>query len=552
MKGMKKLLSILMVLTLVLSLGATAFASGDLDMTPQEGRDAKQVVVTLPAEYKTHTMVAYQIFTGAQKAGDDGSEQNQLGVTGWADGVDFANLLGALAEKYPDNFKTDMNAAAAAKAINDLNLSGTAAYEFATIVAKHVSGDGVTFNKSGEKPTATLGSGYWIIIDKTEDVEDKTGFAYSAYLLQVVGDEGQIPVTPKFDVPTVDKQVGDQNDSEVGQMTWGEVADWDMGDKVPFKITATMPSTLEGYTSYKLVFHDTMSKGLTLDQNSITLKVGEKTIDRQNYNITTGTIGTGEKAVTTITITIADALAETIGATAGSVITVEYEATLDKTTNGVPRYGIPNEVYLEYSNNPNGEGAGTTTKDKVVVFYFSLGVEKVQPDGQGGTKALDGAGFTLYKHDADAEGEDKWVQVGEEVMVEVNADARYVASFNGLDQGRYKLVESTVPAGYNKADDIEFTVEATYNDETGENTTVKSLTIKDSAGNVISGANDDEGKPFTAGQGSIRTTVLNSSGLELPETGGIGTTIFYVAGAVLAAAALVLLVTKRRVNGAEK
>ena len=121
--------------------------------------------------------------------------------------------------------------------------------------------------------------------------------------------------------------------------------------------------------------------------------------------------------------------------------------------------------------------------------------------------------------------------------------------WSGLDSGKYKLVGTTVPAGYNKADDIEFTIAATYT-TSGAEQTLTGLVVKNADGTeTISG--DDEGFIFTAtvASGTVATDVVNTTGLELPETGGMGTTIFYIIGGVLVVGAGMLLIVRRRIGG---
>ena len=105
-----------------------------------------------------------------------------------------------------------------------------------------------------------------------------------------------------------------------------------------------------------------------------------------------------------------------------------------------------------------------------------------------------------------------------------------------LDDGDYKLVEVAAPAGYNKIPDVEFTVTAEHDVE-ADQPALKSLT----GGDLFTGE---------VATGTLTAMIENNAGTELPETGGIGTTIFYTVGGLMAVAAVVLLVTKRRM-GAE-
>ena len=137
-----------------------------------------------------------------------------------------------------------------------------------------------------------------------------------------------------------------------------------------------------------------------------------------------------------------------------------------------------------------------------------------------GTDPLPGAGFTLYKHNG----------TGYDV---VGSERTGVTTFEwkGLDVGKYKLSETTVPAGYNKADDVEFIITATVTD-----------------GTLTTLASDNAKVVATLADGLWTATVVNTSGSLMPETGGIGTTVFYTVGSLLAVGAGILLITKKRMS----
>ena len=236
--------------------------------------------------------------------------------------------------------------------------------------------------------------------------------------------------------------------------------------------------------------------------------------------------------------------------------------------------GNPNFVKLDFTNNPNGEQDGkygTTPEDKVIVFTYEIKALKVEPDGTAidqsaynalkdaqkadyvkvgdkwqKTKALSGAGFTLYKKVAAGTvgaDEDGWLKIGNEITGETTFE------FKGTDAGQYKLVETTVPAGYNKAADVVITVNATY-DTDAVDPKLKTLEVTPAtAGFTVTTApvSDTDTAHITT-DGIINGKVLNQSGSVLPSTGGIGTTIFYILGAILVLGAGIVLVTRRRMS----
>ena len=268
-----------------------------------------------------------------------------------------------------------------------------------------------------------------------------------------------------------------------------------------------------------------MSSGLTFDASSVVVKVDETAIN-SGYSVVTKSL----EDDCTFEVRFEN-LKDISAVTAGCTITVEYNATLnDKAVIGSA--GNPNEAKLEYSNNPYGDGTGKTPWDKVIAFTYQLVANKVDKDGE----PVEGAGFTLYKWSDD---ESKYVAVGSEIK------GVTTFNFNGIDAGKYKLVESTVPDGYTKAEDLEFTVVATYDTENLE-PKFGTLTIK--AGDKVISEGEDKVFTVNLAEGISTTKVVNLTGTTLPSTGGMGTTVFYVVGGGLMAVAVVLLVTKKRME----
>ena len=119
-----------------------------------------------------------------------------------------------------------------------------------------------------------------------------------------------------------------------------------------------------------------------------------------------------------------------------------------------------------------------------------------------------------------------------------------VTSFEwkGVDDGDYRLKEVITPPGYNTIDPITFTVTAKHEIEWTTRTDILTeLTTGNTAtGNIEFAASTD--------RSTLTTNVVNKQGSTLPSTGGMGTTIFYVVGTILVLAAVVLLITKKRMH----
>ena len=512
MKHIKKLASLLLVLVMVFALATTAFA------------EETAYSITINNSAKDHTYEAYQIFTGDLSG-------TTLSNIVWGSGVSEAGqtALGDAAAK-AETLKTEADAKAFAKAVAP----------YLTTAAG--SANTVT---DGKYVISGLAAGYYLVKDQDGSLTGDND-SYTEYIIQVVGN---VTATPKSDVPEVQKKVKDINDStDTTKTDWQDSADYDIGDSIPFQLKATLADNVSSYTTYKVVFHDTLSKGLTYNNDA------KVYIDGTETNGFTVTATVNADGTTTLTVSCDDVKA--LGAGNSSVITVEYTAKLNE--NAVlGSAGNPNKVYLEYSNNPNksesGENheTGKTPEDTVIVFTYQTIINKVDSEN----KPLTGAAFKLEKLIKGKDGAaDTWTTVKEFTVDETTTSF----TFSGLDDGQYKLTETKTPAGYNTIDPIYFVIEATH-DETADAPTLKTLNayLTDANGNKQTEMKDGESVNIDLGTvdltaGSITTTVVNKSGSELPSTGGIGTTIFYVLGGVLVLAAVVLLVTKKRMSGAEK
>ena len=414
----------------------------------------------------------------------------------------------------------------------------TEAKAFAQVVGQNLSKTvaGTSTAGTGSYTISSLAAGYYLVKDQDSSITGND--AYTRFILQVVKDE---TVTPKSGTVTVVKKVKDINDSTDTALTdWQDSADHDVGDVISFQLKGTLPANYADYTKYKYIFHDTESAGLTFDPNSVVVKADGNTIT-SGYTVVTTGLADGE----TFEVLFTDLKNAAPKLTARSVITVEYTAKLN--SNAVlGSAGNPNEVTLEFSNNSNQGGEGSTGKtptDTVIVFTYKTVVNKVDSSN----KPLTGAVFTLEKLYKGANGAaDTWKNI--DVVKDTEGTT---FTFSGLDDGRYRLTETATPAGYNSIDPIYFTVTAEHN-VNSDNPTLTSLSATQTAA---------DGSDLTTGTvatftpdvtaGSLTTDIVNNSGSTLPSTGGIGTTIFTVAGIVLMIGAAVVLITKRKVSGEE-
>ena len=494
MRKVKKLLGLLLAAVMVLAMGTTAFA------------DEKTHTITAPNN--GHTYEVYQIFKGDYSEGDN--SQKVLSNVKWG-----KNGTGTQGDNVSEEILTELKNA---------NGSDTEQLAVITKYAKLQSSDKfgtVTYESPLEVP-----SGYYLIKDEDGSQENEQD-SYTLYIVQVVGEN--ITIAPKAGVPESEKKVDDKNDSNTreDEESWQDSADYDIGDHVPYQLTATLPDNVSNYTSYTLKFVDTMSRGLTYDADSAEVFVNGKSAGKleptsANYSgdddrYTDGTV---------LTWNFANIKAAPYNAGNNAVITIEYTATLNN--NAVMgSAGNPNKMHIEFSNNPNGEGTGQTPDDTNIVFTYKVVVNKVDED----KKPLAGAQFTLQKKQANG----SWEDIGSATVSENQA----TFTFSGLDDGDYKLIETVTPDGYNDIADIEFTITAEH-DILSNDPRLTSLTGDTTTGEITFTPNTSNG--------SLTTDVENKSGAELPETGGMGTTIFYVLGAILVIGAGVLLIARRRTD----
>lgn len=501
---MKKVLTALLTLAMFMALCVTSFA-------------AETFTVTINQENEGHIYQAYQIFIGDLSTDEEGDLV--LANIAWGSGVteDGKTALG--------------DAQAKADTLVDADAAEAFAEEVAAYLTK-TSTEATYVEADGNYVIKDLPAGYYLIMDK-EGSLDETPEHYTSYILKVVGN---VEADPKDGETTTTKKVDDTNNSTeaTNEIEWHDSADHDIGDLIDFKLEATITDDYAKYDSYFFAFHDTEDKGLTFQPDSVKVYVDGVQITSDFELIKEGcTDGC------TFEIRFAD-LKKIAAVKAGSVITVEYQSMLNE--EAVPgNQGNVNKVFGEFSNNPNGEGHGKTPDDTVIVFTYTTKVNKVDSNNA----PLTGAKFTLEKFVASATGTETYAGIlgNWTKITQVAATAGDKFEFRGIDDGYYRLTEDEAPVGYNKIDPINFHVTAEH-DVVWE-TQARTDVLTKLTGNVQTGEITFSTNTAT---GELSTDVVNKRGLELPETGGIGTTIFYVVGAVLVVGAVVFLITKKRMS----
>ena len=374
------------------------------------------------------------------------------------------------------------------------------------------------------KTISNADQGYYLIVESQKGADPDT---VSLVMLDTAGQDN-ITVAAKEGVPTLEKKIV-ENGKDV------DAADYAVGDTVSFKLTGTMPDNIDGYAKYKYIMHDSLSKGLEFKVDSVVVTIDGSTIDKTNYQVKTEGLHEG----CSFEVVFDDLKACDQAINKDTKVIVTYDAKLTAAAD-IGNPGNPNTAHLEFSSNPNAGGEGETAKtpeDKVAAFTFELVVNKVDKDKQ----PLAGAEFELQVLDKDG-------QKIKAIPVEMN-DAGTAFTFTGLDSGKYKLVETKVPAGYNKADDVEFEIVSAMTEEAAD-PRLTNLVIMQNEEVVSSGEDAKFSVVIDAGQAT--TAVVNTTGIRLPSTGGMGTYVIYGGGAALVAGGIALAVIKKKKDsGAE-
>lgn len=520
MKHMKKLLAMFFAVIMAAMLVVPAFAAGE------------SYTITIHNNKDGHVYEAYQVFTGDLSG-------NVLSNIQWGSGVAGEDLLADLKEDgtIGNLFANCQTAASVAEVLAGFGNNSTNLDAFATIVGEHLGTVTGTSVDAGETYTiSNLPAGYYFVKDsQTISGED----AQTKFVLSLVKNAD---VTPKSATPTVDKEVQDESeDAEVGaEDGWGETADHDINESFQFKLTATIPNKtdMNAYEHYYVNFVDTWSEGVTFESIDSVMVNNTKLTDGQ-YTVTPNADGLGMQ------VEIQD-IVPYLGEgnnLAGSTVTVIYNAHLNEkayVNNASGSTTNLNKVKLEFSNNPYWDGEGTPDKGETpedTVWVFTYEVDNTKVDGSNENAPLSGAGFRLYSDEAceneiqliydQARNAYRPVKDGEEGVEMFSAETTGIFNIIGLDAGTYYLKETTIPAGYNEMSPNPFvvTIQATHNEVTDDTCNVE--ITEDS---------------------TMENEIVNNQGSTLPETGGMGTTIFRILGGVLVVGAGVLLITKKRMS----
>ena len=523
MKHVKKLASILLALIMVLGLAITASAANN------DGS------VTVNNAIPGETYNIYKVFDLTYSGDGQTTTEGSTTATTLYDGVAYTYTKAS----DPDAFYTALS-----DTESPFTLTATATANVYTVALKEnktaedisifLKANESNLTKAGTEQTAPAATA-----PATTSTVEWNNLAYGYYYVTssvgatvtIDSTLKEVVVEDKNTLPSQDKQQAIGATAPTGSSGYTDNnLDVQVGDTVWYQVAVTIGKG----TNQSIKITDTMSMGLTFNgASSISVKLKSGTNDETtventgnaNYTVDTAT------ANTAFVLTLKGDYVKTLKE--GDIVYIRYSATVNS-----------NAITAEETNTSKVEYSNQTTTDTVSVVTYKFQLDKTDKS----YADLKGATFELYRGSvADANKvhfKTGTTESGIPVIVVVPSDSTETGTFTqikltddtdglksskaiikGLDKDTYVLREVEAPKGYNKAKD----------------TTIADTTLVKIDGTITDVANATDGD-------SGVVTVITNTGAELPSTGGMGTTIFYVVGSILLIGAAVLLITRKRMN----
>lgn len=500
MKTCKKLFALAIALIMVLSLSVSAFAADVTGSITVEdgGKDAAGKEINPAPSYNFYKVLdlSYDDTYGAYSytVSDAWEKFFVAGAPGAADiVVNEAGYVTGLAE--------------------GVNVADFAKKALAYAKDNGIAADGV-LNSANSYKAENLPLGYYL-------VDSNVG---SLCILDT--SDVNAVIKEKNTIPEDDKTVKENSTN-----TYGKQNDAKVGDKVEYKCDITVST---GATNY--VMHDKMQSTITFN-NDVKVFIDETEVAATNYVVS----GQKMKPTDTFDVEFAQSYIDTLAA--GTIITVKYSGTINETAE--VKTPNTNESTVTFGDNNEFETLPTKTEtftwDVDVLKYTAVENEKTPLAGAKFTVSVDAEGAEAiklvnlgdnqYRVATAAE-----VEADKNIVTEIVTDATGKFNVAGLDSGKYLLTETAAPDGFNKLEEpVKFEI----------------VPVKDADGKIVVTDGKADKDLYVNGDKETAVKLIeveNNSGFKLPETGGIGTTIFYVLGAVLVAGAVVVLLTRKKVE----
>ena len=500
MKHARKLASLLLALVMVFALATTAFAQ---DVTVTGGTGS----ITISNAAKGETYAIYKLFD----------------ATVSADGKSIA-YTGTIPEGLKTYFTKDANgyisatdAAKNGESMSDgLKAALKAWTEKATATsAAESDGSALHFNE--------LAYGYYVVT--TSQGEQAISVDSTMPEVTIVDKNSSTPSDLHKNASNKDVSIGDTVTYTVHFKTSNyDGAGEDAKEIVSYTIKDTLPDFLSDVTVTSIIVDNDGNVDTTDDQTDVTAQFVDKKIVIKWYDEVNNKFLYDNGATIIITYTAK----------------VTEKATIDGKGN-------TNNVTVTWTTEGNEPGSGKL-ENKETIFTYAIALKKVNDKGV----ALPGAVFEFpFYVEVDADTDGAYIYAGttakEGLTNKITTPDSGVIVVKGVKSGAYKITEVKAPDGYNKLTGS-VTVVAKQTGATSTNTTV----YLDENGDTTKTQTDKEVKVEIPDIAATAVVVVNKAGTQLPSTGGMGTTIFYVLGSALVLGAVVLLVTKKRMNDANR
>lgn len=504
MKKMRKIFAVLLTLAMVLAMSIPTFAAGTggtTTITVKHAQDATLNYAQVVVADQTNSVTGWKFVEGYANA-----FKTAFGVTTDDDAILKLIALGKL------EVKPNSNAAAGninTGVVNNAKLGEQLATALANIT---LSGKGTTATSDSFELTKEATAGLYVI------TASKAGHTYNPMMAYVAFDknatDGSLLATvveAKGSEDQIRKQIvtvdgSDQNDSVM------------TGDVIPYKVTVSYPYYPANAENKEFKVTDTVENA-TFNKN-VSITVAGNALDESKYNITYNSDDT--PTIMTITFNYDSSLA-------GKEVVINYSATVGDIKDG-----------QQVKNGAKSESNGKYTIAEVISGSAKFTLVKVDTTDENSKKYLEGAEFTLYvkADDGDVTFDDVDGKFKSAEVKTTDADGKL--TFKGLDVDKtYYVVETKAPAGYS--------IDKTPRLLTGaaKNTTSETTTVTDKGIDITKVTTTTTVTDYTNNNVEIPNTKLNA----LPSTGGIGTTIFTIAGClIMVTAAGLFFASRKRTN----